>query len=202
MAGESSSAAFLRSAQLDSRQFSNLPEDQYMSLSGELFHGALEGLIQLLQSRLEFKHAMRTDVTTLERENNNPLKFSMGTEDALLKLLHSDHRRGYMPPERAIEEAVDDLKAHQLAMLEGMKAAVKAMLIQFDPARLEKSLQASSPMAANIPLTREAKLWKLFEERFAEIRQQAINDFGQLFGEEFRKAYDKRIRELGRTPDF
>ncbi len=107
-----------------------------------------------------------------------------------------------MSADRAIQEAVDDLKLHQLAMLDGMKAAVKSMLLQFDPSKLAKSLEKSGGLSANIPITREAKLWEMFCEQYDAIREEAVSDFGELFGTEFRKAYEKRIRQLGRSPDF
>ncbi len=83
-----------------------------------------------------------------------------------------------------------------------MKAAVRSMLIKFDPDKLEQMLEKANPIAANIPITREAKLWQLFQEKFGDIRDEAFKDFNELFGQEFRKAYEKRIAELGRKPDF
>jgi len=101
-----------------------------------------------------------------------------------------------------MNQAIDDLKAHHLAMLEGMKAAVRSMLVKFDPDKLEQKLEKANPIAANIPITREAKLWQLFHEKFSDIREEAVNDFNEMFGNEFRKAYDRRIKELDRKPDF
>nr|MBX2825479.1 type VI secretion system-associated FHA domain protein TagH [Gammaproteobacteria bacterium] len=154
------------------------------------------------QSRTELKNAIRTDVTRLARENNNPLKFSTGPEDAMMKLLAPHTQRGFLPADTAIDQAIDDLKMHQLAMLEGMKAAVRSMLVQFDPDKLEQKLEKNNRLTANIPITREAKLWELFQEKFSDIREEAVSDFNELFGREFRKAYDRRIKELGRKPDF
>ncbi len=192
----------LRSAGLNPADFAAHDNEQLLKAAGQLLKQSMEGMIVLLHSRNELKNAIRTDLTRLARENNNPLKFTASAEDALAKMLAPNSQRGYLPADKAIDEAVDDLKAHQLAMLEGMKAAVRSMLIKFDPDKLEQMLEKANPIAANIPITREAKLWQLFQEKFGDIRDEAFKDFNELFGQEFRKAYEKRIAELGRKPDF
>ena len=195
-------AIVLRAAGVSTANFGNLDAEQTLATLGRILGLSLEGVMQLLHSRAELKNAIRTDVTRLARDNNNPLKFSASADDALNKLLIPQNRKAYLQAEPAINEAIEDLKAHQLAMLEGMKAAVHAMLVQFDPLTLEKTLESANPITANIPITREAKLWQLFNERFNDIHEEAVNDFDELFGKEFRKAYDRRIRKLGRQPDL
>ena len=191
----------LRAATLREADFSRYSEADVLERTGQLLALTVDAMMVLLQSRAEIKNAIKSDVTTLSRSDNNPLKFSFSAADALTKLL-ADDVDGYMRADHAIKEAVDDLKLHQLAMLDGMKAAVKSMLLQFDPNKLAKNLEKSGGISANIPITREAKLWELFCEQYDAIRDEAVNDFGELFGAEFRKAYEKRIRQLGRNPDF
>lgn len=189
-------AAALRESDFDQRQ-----EAEILEQTGKLLTQMVDAMMVLLQSRTELKNAIRSDVTTLARNDNNPLKFSYDATDALTKML-SSRNDGYMEPERAIEQAVEDLKLHQLAMLEGMKSAVRAVLTQFDPDKLSKHLEKTGGISANIPITREAKLWELFCEQYEGIREEAMNDFTEVYGREFRKAYESRIRKTGRTPDF
>lgn len=190
------SAATLREA-----DFARYSEAQVLEKTGKLLALTVDAMMALLQSRAEVKNAIKSDVTTLSRSGNNPLKFSFSAGDALTKLL-SDDVEGYMSADKAIQEAVDDLKLHQLAMLDGMKAAVESMLSEFDPGKLAKNLKTTGGLSANIPITREAKLWELFCEQYDAIREEAVNDFSELFGAEFKKAYEQRIRQLGREPDF
>ena len=194
--------SFYRAAKLDERDFSSRSADDVMQQSGKLLNLAIEGMMMLLQSRSEMKNAMRSDVTLLSKTDNNPLKFSYSAEDALTKLLSDNNRGGYLESEQAMRQALEDLKIHQIAMLEGMKAAVKALLLEFDPETLASTLERTHPVAATIPITRDAKLWQMFRDQYGEIRDEAVNDFGEMFGREFRKAYEKRIQELGRKPDF
>lgn len=191
----------LRAASLRESDFAHYSEAELLEQTGHLLAQMVDAMMVLLQSRAEIKNAMKSDVTTLSRSGNNPLKFSFSAADALTKLLSND-AHGYMPADTAVKEAVDDLKLHQLAMLDGMKAAVRSMLLEFNPDKLAKSLEKKGGISANIPLTRDAKLWEIFCEQYDAIKEEAVNDFGELFGKEFRKAYEKRIRQLGRNPDF
>ena len=191
----------LRAASLNKSDFVHLSDTEVLEQTGRLLAQMVDAMMVLLQSRTELKNAIRSDVTRLSRSDNNPLKFSDTTADALTRLLAND-TQGYQRADNAVQEAVDDLKMHQLAMLEGMKSAVRSLLLQFNPDKLAKKLEKKGGITANLPITREAKLWELFCEQYDAIHEEAINDFGELFGSEFRKAYEKRIRKLGRSPDF
>lgn len=192
---------FLRAASLRETDFAHLSDTEVLEQTGRLLAQMVDAMMVLLQSRTELKNAIRSDVTRLSRSDNNPLKFSASTAEALTRLLINE-TDGYQRADNAVQEAVDDLKMHQLAMLEGMKSAVKSLLLQFDPVKLAEILEREGGITANIPITREARLWELFCEQYETIHEEAINDFGELFGTEFRKAYEKRIRKLGRSPDF
>jgi len=162
----------------------------------------VEGLMGLLRARSEVKQAMRTDVTSLAGTDNNPLKFSRDGRDALARLLDTDPAGGYLAPEAALGQAIDDLALHQVAMLDGMKGAVDALLERFDPDRLAETLTADHPIRSTLPVARDAKLWERFNEQYRTLTESARGDFSAVFGREFRKAYEARVGELGREPEL
>ena len=45
----------------------------------------------------------------------------------------------YLGPVDAFEDAFDDVRNHQMAMLAGVRVAFEAMLAEFDPDRLQES---------------------------------------------------------------
>lgn len=188
--------AFFKAAQLQQKDFADQSPEALMTQTGKLLNLAIDGMMVLLQSRAEIKNAIRSDVTQLNRVDNNPLKFSYDARDALNKLLSEDSRGGYLHADIAMQQSIEDLKVHQVALLEGMKAAVKALLMDFDPEKLESSLEKKHPIAANIPITRDAKLWQLYQEHYSDIKEDAVNSFGDIFGIEFRKAYENRIKDM------
>jgi type VI secretion system FHA domain protein len=105
-------------------------------------------------------------------------------------------KKEYTPPVEAIEEAFEDIRAHQLAVLAGMQTALGSIVKRFDPKVLEKRLQKTNPLSANIPIHRKAKLWELFEMLYEEIGQEAEDDFDLLFGHAFIKAYEAQIKSI------
>src|SRR5207244_2821128 len=81
----------------------------------------------VLRAREELKDQFRLKITTYGRRENNPIKFSANTEDALHNLLVR-HNPAYLEPVEAFEGAFDDLRIHQMAMLAGLRAGYEAML--------------------------------------------------------------------------
>ncbi|MET0123312.1 MAG: type VI secretion system-associated FHA domain protein, partial [Candidatus Thiodiazotropha sp. 6PLUC9] len=77
----------------------------------------------------------------------------------------------------------------------GMQAALQVVLQRFKPEILEKRL-GQSALLEKLPLYRQAKTWDLFTELYSEIANEAEDDFHQLFGRTFSKAYEEQIRRL------
>ena len=94
----------------------------------------MQGTLDLLRARGLTKSEMRADVTMIMAQDNNPLKFSPTVEAALTHLL-APQVHGFMPPLRAMKDAYDDLRAHQLGFLAGMRAALEEGVAQAQIAR-------------------------------------------------------------------
>lgn len=188
---------FLHTLNLDEELSIDLSDQILVARVAYLLKHSVEGIRQLLAARQDIKHSFKADLTRIGSEANNPLKISPDLHSTWRILLAEEKNPSYMSAERAITEAVQDLKIHQLATLDGMKAAVQSILTQFDPEHLQTRLEKSSPLAASIPITRETKLWDLFTEHYSEINTQAVQDFDKLFSEEFRRAYERRAEESG-----
>jgi type VI secretion system FHA domain protein len=141
---------------------------------------------------------MHLDVTLIKARDNNPIKFSVSTEETLVKLL-AHQSKGYLEPQTAIKEAFDDIRAHQYAVIAGMRTALLAVLKRFDPRRLEQRLQEESPIGASIPIHRKAKLWTLFEQLYQHIESEAKDNFYHLFGQAFADTYEQQMQNLKKT---
>ena len=104
---------------------------------------------------------------------------------------------GFMPSAPAMRDAFDDLRAHQLGVMAGMRAALDGVLQRFEPAQLEGTIAAKrSALSALLPSTRKAQLWEAFQQLYAQLSAEAADDFQELFGKAFRKAYEAHIDEL------
>jgi type VI secretion system FHA domain protein len=190
---------FLQGLNLDDKDIENkIAESIDFKQIGELFRSSIQGTLDILHSRTSIKNEMRMDVTTIRPIENNPLKFSITVEDALLRLL-VDQKESYLAPQESLLEAYDDIRAHQLAVISGIQGTLNYMLARFEPKKLSTRLEKSSPISAIIPMRRQAKLWGLFEELYETIQEEAEDDFNRLFGLEFAKAYEQQIAILKKS---
>lgn len=167
-----------------------------MERVGELIRISTQGTQELLTARSLLKREMKTEVTMIVSKDNNPLKFSPDTESALAHLLSPIPIRGFLSPADSVQDAFDDLGAHQMAFVAGMRAAIQSLVNKFDPAQLESRLTKKSMMESMVPATRKAKLWERFSELYSEISREAEDDFEAFFGKEFVKAYEAQISQL------
>ncbi|HMN83874.1 MAG TPA: type VI secretion system-associated FHA domain protein TagH [Burkholderiaceae bacterium] len=174
---------------------------ELMERLGELLRATTEGTIQLIQARATVKREMRAEVTLIAERQNNPLKFSPDAAAALSNLLRPDPVRGFLDPVAALRDAFDDLLAHQVGFVAGMRAAMTGVLDRFDPAQLELDLQVGGGrLAALVPALRKARLWDRFDEAYARMVAEAEDDFESFFGREFVRAYERQI-DLLQRPD-
>jgi len=187
--------AFLQGAGISTMQSKSLTPDA-MEAIGKLLREAVQGTLDLLRARGLTKSEMRADMTMIMAQDNNPLKFSPTVEAALGHLLSSQQVHGFMPPLRAMKDAYDDLRAHQLGFLAGMRAALEEVLARFAPKELAKRLTEQSMLDDLLPMNRKAKLWDLFLERHAAISSEAREDFNAAFGKAFRRAYEAQVQQL------
>jgi len=100
---------------------------------------------------------------------------------------------GFLDPVQAIGDACEDLRAHELALMTGMRSAILGALRRFDPKVIEKSLEKSAGFSFG---GKKAKLWEAFVEHQNHLAQEAQEDFNKIFGRDFMSAYQAQIRKL------
>jgi type VI secretion system FHA domain protein len=187
--------ALLTGAGIPDADQPNTLTPEMMEAVGGLLRAAVQGTLDLLHARGLMKSEMRADVTMIKPVDNNPLKFSPSVEAALVHLL-APHVRGFMPPLRAMKAAYDDLRAHQLGFLAGMRAALDEVLARFAPEELGKRLADPTVLDSLLPMNRKAKRWDLFVEHYGEIAAEAREDFNAAFGKAFLRAYEAQVKRL------
>jgi len=170
-----------------------------MLLTGQLLRESLRGAVELLVARAALKREMRAEMTMIVARENNPLKFSPSVEVALQHLL-SPPSPGFMAPAPAVRDAFNDLRAHQLGVMAGMKSALEGVLHRFDPQQLEAKLVHRSAISSLIPATRKARLWESFQQLFDQLSGEAQDDFNELFGKAFLQAYELQLDRLHDEP--
>ncbi|WP_372821877.1 type VI secretion system-associated FHA domain protein TagH [Pseudomonas parafulva] len=190
--------AFLRGAGIEHLRIDAGDAAAQMEAVGRSYRLMVEGLIDVLRARSSLKGEFRMQQTTIAPVQNNPLKFAPNADEALLLLLRQGNQ-AFMPADQAVRDSFDDLRAHQLAVMAGVEAAIKHVLTRFEPARLEARLAPATGLSKVFGGSRQAHCWQQFTELYGQISAEAQDDFQDLFGREFSRAYEAHNARLQRS---
>ncbi|NUT79502.1 type VI secretion system-associated FHA domain protein TagH [Pseudomonas brassicacearum] len=182
--------AFLRGAGLDQLRLDKAQAEAQMESIGRSYRLMVEGLIDVLRARSSLKGEFRIQQTMIQPVENNPLKFAPNVDEALLLLLRHGNQ-AFMAPDAAVRDSFDDLRAHQLAVMAGVEAAIKHLLTRFEPAQLEERMAKPGGLSGIFSGSRQAQYWQQFTELYSNISREAQEDFQDLFGREFSRAYEE-----------
>ena len=182
--------AFLRGAGLDQLRLDKADACAQMESIGRSYRLMVEGLIDVLRARASLKGEFRMQQTMIRPAENNPLKFAPNADEALLLLLRHGNQ-AFMAPDLAVRDSFDDLRAHQLAVMAGVEAAIKHLLTRFEPAQLEERMGKPGGLSSLFNGSRQAQYWQQFTELYSNISREAQDDFQDLFGREFSRAYEE-----------
>lgn len=165
-----------------------------MARMGRIMRTLVTGLREILMTRTSIKSEFRIEQTMIGAGGNNPLKFSISPEQAIEAMVRPA-TKGYLSPETAAEQALDDIKAHEVAMVTGMEAALRGVLGRLDPAELSGKIESAGGLGGLLK-GKKARYWEVYEKMYAEISDQAENDFHELFSREFARAYSDQLEKL------
>lgn len=162
---------------------------------GRILRVVVAGVMDVLQARQKIKSEFRMGVTTFKPADNNPLKFSANVDDALHNLLVK-RNPAFLGPVEAFEDAFDDVRNHQMAMLAGVRVAFEAMLGEFDPDRLQEEFDRHIKRGALLSAPAKLRYWDLYREKIHDIVKDPEASFRELFGDEFATAYEEQLKRL------
>ena len=192
--------AFLRGAGLAPSVLPHGLTPEILTIVGSLLRSATAGAVDMLAARAATKREVQASVTIISVQANNPLKFLPNADAALLQLL-GKKMPGFMRADVAMRDAFDDLRAHEVGVIAGTRAALTEVLGKFDPAVLGDKLAKGSVLESLMPSARKAKLWDMYLERYLQIRREAEDDFQSIFGRAFVQAYERETARIkGESP--
>lgn len=171
-------------------------EDLHTSMGrmGRVMRTMITGLREILMTRTSIKSEFRIEQTMISSGGNNPLKFSISPDQAIEALI-KPKSRGYLGSETATEQALNDIKAHEVAMVTGMEAALKGILAKLDPEVLGAQIETGGSFS-DLLKGKKARYWEVYEKMYGQIADQAENDFHELFSREFARAYKDQLEKL------
>jgi type VI secretion system protein ImpI len=154
-----------RAAGLPENFFASKTDAELAEQLGIILRMTVDNLMALLQARTRAKQMTRsTSQTTVQAIENNPLKFSPTSEEAM-RILFGPSTRSYLDAERAFAQGFGDLKSHQLKTYMAMRHAVDELVAGIDPTLMMRELElqrgARSWLGSN-----KGKLWDEFMTRW------------------------------------
>lgn len=189
--------SFAKGAGIEPAQLHITDENEFLEELGGLFKIMTEGLMQVIASRNQIKSEFRLEQTMIAPTANNPFKFSASAHEAMTRLFNAGDR-AYLSGLEATEEAVDDISAHQMAVVAGTEAALRDILQRFQPEKLEDRFgkNKGSLLGKALPAFEKARCWDFYKVLYQEVSEAADDDFQQLFGSEFSNAYESQLERL------
>ena len=185
-------AAFCRGAGIDPHNISTEARSAALQLAGQLLRESVLGLMDLNQSRNEFRNRFRISPPANDGPES-PLNFSRGVDEALVRLLTTlSTRAGSV---EAIRQNFRELKAQNTASLAATRAAFEEFLGRVDPKELEERFERATKRGV-FGSQNKSKYWDLYAEMFPGLVQRPADGFPHLFTETFAKAYEAKLRAL------
>ena len=191
---QDAAVAFLTSLGIDPR---DIPEEELvatMERLGGVLNKMILGIREVLMTRTSIKSEFRMNQTQIQATGNNPLKFSV-SEELALQAMAKPAMKGFQGAEAATEEALKDIRAHEISMVTGMQSALRDVLLKLDPSKLEEEVGGSGGLSG-IFKGQKARSWETYKAMYAKISEQAEEDFHELFAKAFAKAYMEQMEKL------
>jgi type VI secretion system protein len=185
-------AAFCRGAGIDPRNLNADARSGALQLAGQLLRESVLGLMDLNQSRNDFRNRFRIAPPPADGAES-PLNFSKGVDEALIRLLSTVSTRAGSVD--AIRDNFRELKAQNTASLAATRAAFEEFLGRVNPTELEERFERASKRGV-FKTQNKGRYWDLYSEMFAGLSQRPADGFPHLFIEAFAKAFEAKLRVL------
>jgi type VI secretion system protein ImpI len=157
----------------------------------QIFRIVTDGVMDVLRARAEIKNTFRLPVTIIQRSENNPLKFAPTVEEAMQKIM-APSNTAFLSGTAAFQDAFDDIRCHQMAMLAGVRAGFDSLMAHFNPDRIEHEADGGKRSAFG----GKGKYWEKYRDNFDGLMKDPDECFRRLFGDEFARAYEEQLSRL------
>ena len=184
-------AAFCRGAGIDPRAITSEARTGALQLAGQLLREAVLGLMDLNQSRNDFRNRFRMPPPAVSEGPESPLSFSQGVDEALLRLLTTTSTRSGSVD--ALRDNFKELKAQNAASLAASRAAFEEFIARVDPKELEDRFERATKRGV-FGQQNKSKYWELYAEMFGGLTQRPADGFPHVYTEAFAKAYEAKLR--------
>jgi len=190
--------AFFRGAGLPAQPLDDKQVEQTLHRLGQLMREVILGLNENLHLRTEQKSLLRIPTTSIQAQDNNPLKFSASVDEAIRNLLFRETSE-YLQAVESVREAFVDIKHHQQSLLNALRTATQDYIARLDPEELENKV-SNGKRGAVINAANKLKYWDLYKDLYQVVTQAQPGQLPQQFLEELSRAYETEGARAGTAP--
>ncbi|WP_052245108.1 type VI secretion system-associated FHA domain protein TagH [Halocynthiibacter namhaensis] len=161
---------------------------------GGALRAAVGGLNKIYVSRQDASSRFPLATMHLHAVEDNPLRFSGNTDEALHALFA---KRGavHLSAPAAVKETVEHLDAHQNATEVAIDKALDSVLTALLPRALERRFRSYAPEAApKSGVEKDAWCWDMYKAYFSELKSTRQKGLQMLFWEVFQHEYQGIMR--------
>ncbi len=188
--------SFFRGAGLPTHKVDAQQAEETLHRLGQLMREMIVGLNENLHVRTEQKNILRAPNTTIQPQNNNPLKFSASVDEALENLLFRQSTE-YLSGVEAVREAFLDIKQHQQCMLGALRVAIADYVGRLDPDELESKF-SHGKRGGLMSAANKLKYWDLYKDLYQIVSQAPPGQLPQQFLEDMARAYELESNRSGK----
>lgn len=178
--------AFWSALGIDPKNISHEQQQQWLDMAGRLLTVSFKGIIENMQARARLKNEFRMSMTLVKSAGNNPLKFAANEKQLIRHLaLTENHLLNELP--EAMQECFVSIAEHQRSVLQASQQALLHAFERLSPDRIEKKVDRTGGIAIT---SRSTRAWNAYKVFYHDMQTEE-DVFSSVFGEAFRKAYEK-----------
>lgn len=181
---------FMQGAGIDDPNRMTIPPEDLGRMLGRMARMSTNELMRMLQDRAAVKLFVSNEDRTMRvATGNNPMKF-MADSDQAFEALFLKPRDGYLTGSDGFENALNDIRRHQAAVIAAVQPALAEMLDGLSPDEIEE--EAGKGMLGQ----GGRKRWDTFSKRWEERAAQGENGMLDAFIKAFSRHYSDALRKL------
>ncbi len=190
-------AAFLEGAGLPPDTLHGMDTEASFREIGQMVRAAVDGLREILATRALVKSEFRVEQTVLRRSDNNAMKFAPDGERCLAAMVGATPP-GFLPGYRAMQQSMNDIKLHELALVAAINTVFADLGRQLDPEAIMARAKQETGLTTMLPYARELKCWAIYTETHATLQNSgAHNTAGSLLAP-VAQAYERQLKRSSR----
>jgi len=185
--------AFCRGLGVSQETLASVDSVALMEQAGEALKETFAGMVRVMKGRASLKNEFRMDMTLVQVEKNNPLKFAADEQQVLQHFLKTDGDSFLKIPD-ALSESFNDIQEHQIGVMAAVQASLTQLLGKLAPEKLEERFDRGQAKGFSM-VGKRARYWDAYKEYHADIQQEE-STFSSVFGDTFATTYKDQVDRL------